>query len=47
MRKLPEGTPEDWLPLAYDDVPERMWPVAARSLAAHVERIRRTAASHE
>ena len=39
MRALPEGTPEDWLPLAYDDVPERMWPVAARSLAAHVERI--------
>ncbi len=40
MRRLPEGTPEDWLPLAYDDVPERMWPVAARSLAAHVARIR-------
>ena len=43
MRQLPQGTPEDWLPLAYDDVPERMWPVAARSLAAHVERIRQTA----
>jgi hypothetical protein len=43
MRQLPQGTPEDWLPLAYDDVPERMWPVAARSLAAHVERIRRGA----
>ena len=40
MQRQPEGTPEDWLPLAYDDVPERMWPVAARSLAAHVERIR-------
>ena len=40
MRQLPQGTPEDWLPIAYDDVPERMWPVAARSLAAHVERIR-------
>jgi len=39
MRQLPEGTPEDWLPIAYSDVPERMWPVAARSLAAHVERI--------
>ena len=38
-----QGTPEDWLPLAYDDVPERMWPVAARSLAAHVERIRELA----
>ncbi|RQO36927.1 MBL fold metallo-hydrolase [Variovorax sp. KBW07] len=45
MRKLPEGTPEEWLPLAYDDVPERMWPVAARSLAAHVARIRQLTAS--
>ena len=43
MQKLPEGTPEQWLPLAYDDVPERMWPVAARSLAAHVARIRQLA----
>ncbi|RZL94635.1 MAG: MBL fold metallo-hydrolase [Variovorax sp.] len=43
MRQLPQGTPEDWLPIAYDDVPERMWPVAARSLAAHVERIRQLA----
>lgn len=43
MARLPEGTPEDWLPLAYDDVPQRMWPVAARSLAAHVERIRQRA----
>jgi hypothetical protein len=40
MRQLPDGTPEDWLPIAYADVPERMWPVAARSLEAHVERIR-------
>jgi glyoxylase-like metal-dependent hydrolase (beta-lactamase superfamily II)/8-oxo-dGTP pyrophosphatase MutT (NUDIX family) len=45
MRQLPEGTPEEWLPLAYDDVPQRMWPVAARSLAAHVERIRQMAAT--
>ncbi len=43
MARLPEGTPEDWLPLAYDDVPQRLWPVAARSLAAHVERIRQRA----
>lgn len=40
MRQLPDGTPDDWLPIAYADVPERMWPVAARSLEAHVERIR-------
>jgi glyoxylase-like metal-dependent hydrolase (beta-lactamase superfamily II) len=45
MQKLPDGTPEQWLPLAYDDVPERMWPVAARSLAAHVARIRQLTAS--
>ena len=40
MRQLPDGTPEEWLELAYDDVPSRMWPVAARSLEAHVDRIR-------
>jgi hypothetical protein len=43
MQKLPDGTPEEWLPLAYDDVPDRMWPVAARSLAAHVARLRQLA----
>jgi len=48
MRQLPDGTPDDWLPLAYDDVPQRMWPVAARSLAAHVERLRKSgSATHE
>ncbi len=41
MAARPEGQIADWVPLAYDDVPERMWPVAARSLAAHVARIRR------
>lgn len=39
MRRLPAGTPDDWVRLAYDDVPERMWPIAARSLLAHVQRI--------
>lgn len=43
MRKMPAGTPEDWLAIAYDDVPQQLWPVAARSLAAHVERIRELA----
>ena len=43
MRARPDGGPDDWLPVAYADVPERLWPVAARSLAAHVERIRRLA----
>ena len=46
MQQHPEGTPEDWLPIAYSDVDARMWPVAARSLAAHVERIREQAATN-
>jgi recombination protein RecT len=25
---------------AYDDVPPRLWPVAMRSLTAHVERLK-------
>ena len=39
MRARPDGGPEDWVPLAYDDVPPRMWPLAQRSLIAHVQRI--------
>ena len=39
MKALPEGTLDDWVPLAYDDVDVRIWPVAKRSLLAHVERI--------
>ncbi len=39
MRQRPHGSHDDWLALAYDDVPERLWPVAKRSLLAHVERI--------
>jgi recombination protein RecT len=39
MRALPHGTLEDWVAHAYDDVHERLWPVAARSLQAHVDRI--------
>ncbi|MBI2751068.1 MAG: MBL fold metallo-hydrolase [Burkholderiales bacterium] len=35
----PDGTVDDWLPLAYDDVEPRVWPVAKRSLLAHLERI--------
>ncbi|RYY84430.1 MAG: MBL fold metallo-hydrolase, partial [Comamonadaceae bacterium] len=45
MARLPGGTPAEWLSLAYNDVPERLWPVAARSLQAHVERIRELAAA--
>lgn len=40
LRARPDGGLDDWVPLAYDDVPERLWPVAKRSLQAHVDRIR-------
>ncbi len=39
MQALPEGTLQDWVEHAYADVPPRLWPVAARSLQAHVDRI--------
>ena len=39
MRQRPEGSMDDWVALAYDDVPQRMWPVAQRSLLAHVQRL--------
>lgn len=40
MRALPGGSMDEWVQRAYDDVPPRLWPVAQRSLLAHVERIR-------
>ena len=40
MRARPDGTPQDWVPLAYDDTPEAVWPLALRSLLAHVDRVR-------
>jgi len=39
MQAHPDGTLDDWLAQVYADVPERMWPVAKRSLMAHVARI--------
>ena len=39
MQGRPDGTLDDWVAQAYDDVPPRMWPVAKRSLLAHVQRI--------
>jgi recombination protein RecT len=35
----PQGTVDDWLAHAYDDVDPRVWPVAKRSLLAHLERL--------
>ena len=40
LQALPDGSVEDWVRHAYADVPPRLWPVAQRSLLAHVERIR-------
>ncbi len=39
MQAMPAGTLDDWVKLAYDDLPERLRPVAKRSLLAHVEHI--------
>jgi recombination protein RecT len=39
MRTKPGASVQDLLPLAYDDVPPKLWPVAARSLTAHMQRI--------
>jgi recombination protein RecT len=47
MQALPEGTLDDWVQRAYDDVPPRLWPVAARSLQAHVARIRSLAPGND
>jgi len=44
MAALPEGGIDDWVRHAYADVPPAMWPWAARSLTAHVDRLRRLAA---
>ncbi|MDB5931017.1 MAG: beta-lactamase domain protein [Polaromonas sp.] len=40
MQARPDGTPQDWVALAYDDTDPRVWPIALRSLQAHVDRIR-------
>ena len=43
MRAVPQGGLDDWLPLAYDDTPAALWPMARRSLAAHVQRVEQLA----
>ena len=40
MQALPRGSLDDWLPLAYADVPPSAWPAARKSLLAHVLRLR-------
>lgn len=39
MQARPQGTLDDWVVLAYDDVPPAIWPLAKRSLQAHVDRL--------
>jgi recombination protein RecT len=39
MQARPGGTLQDWVALAYDDTHPRLWPIALRSLQAHVDRI--------
>jgi len=46
MQALPQGSMDDWVAQAYDDVPARMWPVAKRSLLAHVQRIEALSTLH-
>ena len=46
MQRNPQGDLDQWLPLAYDDVDPGLWPVARRSLLAHVERIQALQARH-
>ena len=39
MRQAPQGSLQDWVALAYADTPSALWPLAERSLQAHVQRI--------
>jgi recombination protein RecT len=36
MHALPQGSIADWVRHAYGDVPSHLWPIAERSLLAHV-----------
>jgi glyoxylase-like metal-dependent hydrolase (beta-lactamase superfamily II)/8-oxo-dGTP pyrophosphatase MutT (NUDIX family) len=40
LQAWPDVAPERLLPLVYDDVPERMHPIALRSLHAHLRKLR-------
>jgi len=46
MRAQPEGSVDDWVKLAYDDVDPGIWPLAKRSLLAHVDRVRQLGLIH-
>ncbi len=40
MAQSPDGSLADWVAIAYQGTDKRLWPVAERSLLAHVEHIR-------
>ena len=40
MQARPDASEDDWLAAAYDDVPSALWPVARRSLLAHLRRLK-------
>jgi recombination protein RecT len=40
MKLKPNASTEELVPMAYSDVDAKLWPIAARSLTAHVQRIR-------
>ncbi|MFT3778161.1 MAG: MBL fold metallo-hydrolase [Ottowia sp.] len=39
MQAAPGGSLDDWVALAYDDTPPAVWPIAKRSMLAHVRRL--------
>ena len=39
LQAQPQGTVQDWVAMAYADTPPALWPLAQRSLQAHLERI--------
>ena len=41
LRAAPAGDLDTWVALAYEDTPKALWPLAKRSLLAHVQRLRR------
>lgn len=41
MKLKPQGSAQDLLPIAYSDVDSKLWPIASRSLTAHIQRIER------
>ena len=40
IQNNPKGSMDDWVKIAYDDVPSNVWPVAKRSLLAHFENLK-------